>query len=245
MKFLLKLLLFSSFIYLFCCADDPCKYTARQGTIDLTSLGRTDGTPAFKDDAGPTDNYMYSYNPCKPFNEASCNSVSGCQISKDGKYSFEIGKQETVQWLPPLPGGVPQIRYTAGLKSLIVDLVCSQGPDRLDAYGEKGGIQNIFYVTLTSKCACWDGCKGSTTTPSPGHKTGGLSGGAIVIIIAVCLLVTYVVATVLYNRFRLNLQGTELIPHRTFWVSLPGLSKDGFLHTYRTVRGQGKGYQKV
>jgi hypothetical protein len=80
-------------------ADDPCKFThPEKGTIDLTSLGKTDGTPAYPDKLPPTgSNYStfnlfrgltrkyffvveYSYNPCRPFSEgAVCRDVAACQ----------------------------------------------------------------------------------------------------------------------------------------------------------------------
>ena len=79
-------------------AEDPCRFEHTKGTIDLSSLGRIDGKPAYYDEYPPTgSNYgmlnlplciciffywilVYSYNPCKPFTEgATCNNVAVCQ----------------------------------------------------------------------------------------------------------------------------------------------------------------------
>jgi hypothetical protein len=80
-------------------ADDPCKFThPDKGTIDLTTLGKTDGTPAYLDKIPPTgSNYStfnlfqgltrkyffvveFSYNPCRPFSEGvDCQDVAACQ----------------------------------------------------------------------------------------------------------------------------------------------------------------------
>ena len=35
-------------------ADDPCRYVTDKGVIDLTSVGRTDGQPAYMNQPPPT-----------------------------------------------------------------------------------------------------------------------------------------------------------------------------------------------
>ena len=78
-------------------ADDPCRFVTSKGVIDLTSLARTDGTPAYLDKYPATgsnfSNFFvklfaliyfliieYSYNPCKPFSEGNtCMNVAACQ----------------------------------------------------------------------------------------------------------------------------------------------------------------------
>jgi hypothetical protein len=81
-------------------ADDPCRFVHPKGVIDLTSLGRTDGKPAYPDQVPTAIPFYsmfilfqilkftiqcliiieYSYNPCKPFSEGDiCQNVSVCQ----------------------------------------------------------------------------------------------------------------------------------------------------------------------
>lgn len=81
-------------------ADDPCRFVHPTGVIDLTSLGRTDGKPAYPDQVPTATPYYsmfvlfqilkytiqcliiieYSYNPCKPFSEGEiCQNVAACQ----------------------------------------------------------------------------------------------------------------------------------------------------------------------
>lgn len=66
----------SRVIYSSACMYHDSKY----GTIDLSSIGNMSGIAAFKDMTSiyPND-YLYSYNPCYKFTEASCQNVSGCQ----------------------------------------------------------------------------------------------------------------------------------------------------------------------
>jgi hypothetical protein len=83
------------------CMSDPCRFEhPGKGVIDITSLGRTDGTAAYADriPSGQstysmlilflayirTTRYLliieYSYNPCKPFSEGfHCTNVAVCQ----------------------------------------------------------------------------------------------------------------------------------------------------------------------
>ncbi|CAF3675806.1 unnamed protein product [Rotaria sp. Silwood1] len=233
-------------------ADDPCRFEATKGVIDLTSLGRTDGKAAYPDKLPPTGSgYKYSYNPCKPFTEEpACNGVAVCQVSLDGKFSFPLGTQESAKWNQGGIGGGPSVTYSAGEKTVVVTLECvTDGTDELEALGEP--TTNHYKLNLKNKCACWDGCKNvppETTTKSSGGGGGksGLSGGAVFIIIICVLLVTYFVGFAAYYRFRLERAGVELIAHRTFWVGLPGYAKDGVVHVYRRVLNKGDTpYQSV
>eukprot|EP01125_Pyxidicula_operculata_P002452 TRINITY_DN12314_c0_g1_i1.p1 TRINITY_DN12314_c0_g1~~TRINITY_DN12314_c0_g1_i1.p1 ORF type:complete len:221 (+),score=36.00 TRINITY_DN12314_c0_g1_i1:56-718(+) len=60
---------------------------------------------------------------------------------------------------------------------------------------------------------------------------GGLSGGSVILILLFVFAVVYLVAGVLYNKFRLNKDGIELIPNLDFWKDFPSLVKDGFFFT--------------
>jgi len=58
--------------------------------------------------------------------------------------------------------------------------------------------------------------------------------------------VVYLVAGVLFNKFKRGLTGVELVPNVTFWSSIPGLVKDGVMFIVNKIRGlRGGGYQSV
>jgi len=83
------------------CMSDPCRFEyPGKGVIDITTLGRTDGTAAYADripSGQPSYSMLilflvyirtrrclliieYSYNPCKPFSEGFyCTNVAVCQ----------------------------------------------------------------------------------------------------------------------------------------------------------------------
>jgi len=80
-------------------ADDPCKYTTSYGTIDISSLSGTGGSPRYKDIHSPGSGWSmffsgshcrglplchfiieYSFNPCKSFSEGGhCRDAAVCQ----------------------------------------------------------------------------------------------------------------------------------------------------------------------
>jgi len=45
------------------------------------------------------------------------------------------------------------------------------------------------------------------------------------------LLSAYFVAGILYNKYKTEKTGTDVIPNKEFWSSLPGLIRDGCLFT--------------
>lgn len=102
---------------------------------------------------------------------------------------------------------------------------------------------------------------GPTPTPPPPPRTtssgggggggdggGGSSGtgGIVFIVLLLALLAVYFVGFGLFYRYRQNKSGAELIAHRTFWGSLPGLAKDGVVFVFQGIRSKcGGGYGSV
>jgi len=81
---------------------------------------------------------------------------------------------------------------------------------------------------------------GPSTSPSPSGGGGGsFPIGAIFLIIIVALALVYFTIFALYNRFRLQQSGRDLIAHRTFWTGVPVYAKDGVVYLFRRVTGKG------
>jgi len=56
----------------------------------------------------------------------------------------------------------------------------------------------------------------------------------------------YLIAGVIYNRYRREKRGVELIPNLDLWVSLPSLVKDGHIYLYKRVMSlRGRTYEQV
>ena len=79
-------------------------------------------------------------------------------VSKDEKYTFTLGKQESASWNPGSDfDGIPSINYAYGDKKVSVLLQCSpEGNNEFQAFGEDP--INNYKFQLTHKCACWNGC---------------------------------------------------------------------------------------
>ncbi|CAF0720230.1 unnamed protein product [Adineta steineri] len=217
-------------------ADNPCRFVSKEkGTIDLSSLARKDGKAAFPDETPSIgSNYIYSYNPCKPFSEGdTCKDVAVCQVSKDKTLTFVLAKQDSAKWDAGAgPGTNPIISYKFDDKEVFVELQCT---DSMTAEFLALGEQPIktYKFKLSHKCACWNGCKSSSD---------GLPGGAIFIIILLVLAVVYFAGFAVYNKVHHHRTGADIIPHRTFWVSLPTYAKGGV--TYIISRATGKPVEK-
>ena len=48
----------------------------------------------------------------------------------------------------------------------------------------------------------------------------------------ICATFLYLVGGVLWNKYRLEKSGLELIPNIDFWLALPGLVKDGCFYSW-------------
>jgi hypothetical protein len=67
--------------------------------------------------------------------------------------------QDDVEWVPTQGDDPPFIAYTSEERKLRVNLRCiKSGPDSLEVYGYDLATQ-FYTMTLSSKCACWNGCK--------------------------------------------------------------------------------------
>lgn len=234
-----------------CTGRDQCSCATDDGkVIDLSSIGKTDGTPAFPDIQAP-DGYLYSYNPCYPFTELACADQSVCQIPADKSTSYPAGDASSAVFNND--GLNNHVVYTstdsAGTtRSTDVTLVCDQtgSPPAMTALGEQGS--SVYLLTLSTKCACPDGCvQAPPTDPSPTTKkpkihvdieVDGISIGTILCICVLAVAVVYLVGGILFMKLQRQATGKELIPNSSFWGSVPGNIKNGFKYTYCKIRRQ-------
>ncbi|CAF3349978.1 unnamed protein product [Rotaria socialis] len=224
---------------------DPCVFDLHaKGIIDLTGVGRVDGTPAWKN-VKPVkdDQHLYSYNPCRPFTQSACINVAACQTyATDEKLAYSLGTQNSLQWTVAPGKDLPTLHYTTGERTLVVSLHClsAGGKNKLVVHG-LNPTTKLYEMTLSSKCACWDGCKGGHS----GNSSNGLSGGTIFIIILLVAAVIYFIAFISFNKFKRQASGVDILPHRTFWVSLPGYSLGGVKFIVHKITGKETNYTPV
>ncbi|KAL4222528.1 hypothetical protein ACF0H5_018567 [Mactra antiquata] len=227
-----------------CSLDDECSctFTDGSGKVDLTSLGNTDDTPKFKDVLFKDEGYYYSYNPCGGFTEGDCQDASACVINEDKSEQQQIGDSSNAAFKYDDSSNNVIVAYTSGhgvLRLTTVNLVCDKSActPSFTPMGEQGAGQ--FEMTLTTVCACPDGCDASGPKHCSGSgAAGGLSGGTILCILFISLLFVYLVAGTIFMKMRLNATGSDLIPNKNFWFSLPGLILHGFKFTCSKIRRQ-------
>ncbi|KAL4222887.1 hypothetical protein ACF0H5_018927 [Mactra antiquata] len=187
--------------------------------IDLSSLATGDGSALFLDHVSSTDSYWYSYNPCGAFTDGSCVNVAACQYDPYYYIFYDIGVPDKVTFDYDGLNVVAKYESSDGTRKSLVTLVCN--PDMsiptIEVLGETSITEYSF--TLTSAAAC--------TVPSEYSVGGGLSGGSILLIIAFSLICGYLIAGVVFQKFRQKATGSDLVPNKDLWLSIPGLIKDG------------------
>ncbi|XP_074659645.1 uncharacterized protein LOC141912299 [Tubulanus polymorphus] len=222
-----------------------CDMDDGSGRIDITSIGRTDGVPRFKDMAEnpPSAWYRYNYNPCAPFTlggtVGSCQGVASCEtIVGNDNYFYSLGRDPAV-WGYDSTSNMVTITYTDSFYKTIVSLKCdaSATTPRLEILGMTG--QDAYAYTLTSDKAC------PSSSGGGGTSDGGLSPGSVMCIILLVVLVVYVVGGVVFLHTARGATGAEMVPNRTFWMAIPGLIIDGCKWVIGKIRGGGGQYQKM
>ncbi|KAK7108941.1 uncharacterized protein [Littorina saxatilis] len=76
-----------------------CVFDDGSGTIDVSSLANTDGTPRFQTVPGGPHNETYYYNPCTPFNKVTCSEAAVCVVNANGENATQVGDAETATWI--------------------------------------------------------------------------------------------------------------------------------------------------
>jgi len=82
-------------------------------------------------------------------------------FATDDKVTYSLGTQGSLQWATTEGQDLPSLVYTSAPRTLVIDLHClnSGEPNKLEVHG-RDEITGLYTMTLSSKCACWNGCKG-------------------------------------------------------------------------------------
>jgi len=215
------------------CQNLPCTFQSNGKNYDLSRL-RNDGTDYhIPKDQFPDQGWDIWINVCRGLVNTLCGSSIACQqwdlTNPTGHASMG---DPTTQTLQGADNGVT-LQYTKGTdgRETEIDFICDTGAGAGTPAYLQEKPQHHYVFSWKSAYAC-------------PVTSGGLSGGSILLIILLCLVVVYLVAGILFNRFKRQLTGIELIPNVTFWTSIPGLVKDGVMFLVNKVRGRG-GYSSV
>lgn len=79
----------------------------------------------------------------------------------DDKLTYSLGTQDSVKWQTTAGQDLPTLIYSSGERTSSVELKCmaSGGRSTLEVYGYDI-VSQMYKMTLSSKCACWNGCNG-------------------------------------------------------------------------------------
>lgn len=234
-------LIFSSLQFEFGLADECkwdssclCKFT-NGSVIDLKPINTKyrDGKEwmfKFTDPTKQQANFQYAFNPCYTVKTSDdCTDSIACQqyVTGDPPEYFPLATMKGEEFIT---ADALYVRYAAvggdTARTLTVKLVCiSSGDDTFEPVGQPDPQKNFYNYTLTSQHCC-------SSVPA-----SHISLGTILCIIFIVVVVIYIIAGVLVNKFVRGATGAEIIPNRSFWTQQPGLIKEGFQFTGGKIRG--------
>lgn len=232
-----------------CKQDGVCKCTFDDGsgTIDLSPLGKQDGTALIQDQFPQGSSYAYSFNPCYPFTEGTCVNAAGCQVDATGNVYYNIGDAGKVTLAYDGTNLIGTYTADDGARTSKVTYKCDPNADPSQDVAVGETQQQLYEFTITSKYCC---PQGSDPGPGPGpgpnpqiEVTVSVSVGSVLLIVFFALAVVYLVAGILFNKFARHNTGKEVVPNVSLWVALPGLVKDGCLFVVGKITRRG-GYER-
>jgi len=216
----------------------PCLWTDTTGdkNYDISPLMNSATDYYIPKNTYPSQGWDIWINVCRPLVTQICGpTAAGCQQwdpkSPGGKAA--MGTATTIQFQPAAVPGFEGFGLTAEFiqgdldRKMEIDFICDPNAGTGSPSFKNEAPTHHYNFQWTSQYAC-------------PVKGGALSPGSIMLIIVLCLIVIYVVGGILFNRFKRQLTGIEMIPNVEFWISIPGLVKDGvmFLVNKITKRGQ-------
>ncbi|XP_071950907.1 cation-dependent mannose-6-phosphate receptor-like [Antedon mediterranea] len=228
LQFLIFSLLFPCFYCNLCKESPPSTFlcTLQDGSkIDISSLGDRSGKSAKY--SAVSGDYKYTYNPRYSYTvgqSSVCKDAAACQTDKDNDAEFLIAEQKVDSWSSctadqSSSNFVICINYTpviapGATRNVIVKLLCNKDGKSSFTATDNGATTYTFTLEDKEVCPKFD---------------SGLSVGSILCILFTVLLIVYLIAGVLINRFIRGAAGKELFPNYQFWTGFPSLVKDGVL----------------
>jgi len=224
--------------FLFAVYGDTCSWTSPAGNhYDLSGLSSS--TDYFlPKKSQPGLNWDVWINICRPVFTQVCGSgAAGCQQwSATGNAA--MGLANTLSFAPGNETGGRfgvKLEYVGGLESrqMEIQFICLEGQVGTPVFSNEAPTHKYNFI-WSSKYGC----------PVPPSGKGGLSGGAIFLILFICVVFVYLVGGIAFNAGIRKQRGVEMIPNLEFWVTVPGLVKDGCMWTFNKIFRRG-GYSQV
>ncbi|KAL9966628.1 hypothetical protein ACROYT_G024732 [Oculina patagonica] len=191
---------------------------------------------------GKLQTYTFSWNPCTKFTDDKCENVLLCQQDGGGKLTYPVAKTAS-SFAENNDGSITltyeKVLYSGHTRIAKFNLVCdeSQNPGKPATFKEEKGTGtdiSQYITTFRSKCVCDGGCP-----DNPGgnaEQSKGLSTGSILLIVFFLLILFYIVAGLLFNKYNRGVESfPEMMPNHSFWADFSFLVKDGCVFTFQGV----------
>ncbi|CAF2039264.1 unnamed protein product [Rotaria magnacalcarata] len=214
---------------------NDCQYSTPDGIFDLRTLGYKN-QPKYKNVTSSGSRFLkFSFNGCFPYSTTdTCKNAAACVFDEITSTDMLIARQANRKFT--YTHGLITIAYTDGANSKVnVFLVCKD----MESVQAAQVDDNTYLFNIESKCACPGKCE-----YTPDKSSGGLTGGAVFIIILVSLMATYAIVSVIFLRFVKHEQGINLVPNRSLWLQLGHDSIHGVRFLVAKIQ-QRNTYEKV
>jgi len=224
-----------------------CKLSDSGKIISLRGIDST-SQPKFQNIADTIGPWLFDYNPCTQFNDGpsdkGCSDALVCQHSDktiDPVQYFLVGGYNSFSTSVDAKGNVVFSYQGSATKKSEVTLLCdinNVDPIMSTVTETDTGQNSLYSFTLTTKCACPDGCAHASSK--------SLSTGSILVILFFVFVLVYFIGGFLLLKFYKKKEGTEAIPQYEFWKDFPVKVKDGFIFTKDTIKNRKKGeYEEI
>ncbi|CAC5386771.1 unnamed protein product [Mytilus coruscus] len=160
----------------------------------------------------------FYYNPCYMLNNVNpfCNTSALCKEDLLNSEFESIGDFSDVRVEILSDGDYYRIDYnvlqTSVEKASTITLKCMD-TDKPQFEYRRFELQDKYLFSMASKRFC----------------RSKFSIGTIMCVSLLSIVLMYLVVGMLYKKAVLGVSGVQLIPNVTFWATLPGLIKDGYL----------------
>ena len=130
-----------------------CRFDDGRGTVDLSGIAMH-GTPLISDVKAGL--YYYSFNPCFPFTEGTCQGVAGCQLENSSKSDIytDIAAVSSVDLSFDGSNIVGNYTSADGSRNTIVTYVCDATVEKPIAIVNGEPCERTYAFTIVSKDIC-------------------------------------------------------------------------------------------
>ncbi|CAF0864078.1 unnamed protein product, partial [Didymodactylos carnosus] len=124
---------------------------------------------------------------------------------------------------------ISSLEYTDG-GDIRVQVLLTCREEGGDTFSGQQPDHTHYIISIQSRCACPGLCQYTVKK--------GLTAGAVLVIILICLVTTYLVGGMLFMKFKRGASGFEMLPNRTFWIKTTLNAVGGVRYSFNAIQGK-------